>query len=286
MGLWRRLNNLPWFGRWPLKLTTFMLGTAILLYPKVWLFPTWLERMGDLNSVLDPQHPELAALEQRVRDDLPDEPSPGNTLEAVQRAVYERVPYGWDWEVWGVVEYLPTVAEVFEQGREDCDGRAVVAASLLRRMGYDAWLVSDLLHTWVETPEGETMSPTGGEKTFVATDVGTQTTVSPRLIANVGRGLSYGVAVFPLPRELGILALLCVLTMQPWSSVWRRVAGCLLLWIALDLLRDSGRQAAMTGQIGVVAGTWLGVAVAVAGWLVLALRAAGPRRGSAAARPE
>jgi hypothetical protein len=185
-----------------------------------------------------------------------------------------------------VAEYLPTVAEVFEQGREDCDGRAVVAASLLRRMGYDAWLVSDLLHVWVETPEGETMSPTGGEKTFVGTDAGTQATVSMRILQNAGRGLVYGIAVFPLMRESIILALLCALTMQPWSSPWRRVAGCLLLWLALDTLRGSGQQATIPGHTRAIVSTWLGVLVAVVGWMVLAIRVGGPRVRSDAGPPE
>lgn len=326
MKLWRVLNDPQWFWRWPIKLITFAVVTAVVLYPKLWLFPTWLERIGNMNSMLDPEHPALADLEQtvletlaseaaakaaplsdaRIDDGAPEEAGRADSspvdsittgsspavasaqaaLKAVQKAVYERIPYAWDWETWGVCEYLPTVAEVFEQGREDCDGRAVVAASLLRRMGYDAWLVSDLLHVWVETPHGETMSPTGGEKTFVGTETGTRTTVSLRVLRNLARGLSYGIAVFPLTREVIILATLCLLSMQPWSSGWRRVAGVLLLWIALDTLRDAGRQAAISGQAGHVVATWIGVGLAIGGWLVLAIRVAGRRPRSAATRPE
>ena len=284
MSLWHRMNNLPRRWRWPLKLAIFAMATALVLYPKVWLLPTWWERIGDMNSVLDPEHPELAALEAQTRDALDPGASPADTLQMVESVVCDRIPYAWDWEVWGVAEYLPTVAEVFEQGREDCDGRAVVAASLLRRMGHDAWLVSDLLHVWVETPEGETMSPTGGEKTFIATETGTQTTVSLRLFSNLARGLSYGVAVFPLTRELMILAVLCVLTVQPWSSVWRRVAGCLVLWIALDTLRAGGARATDSGQTLAVVQTWFGVLLALAGWAVLAVRVGDRRRRSDAAR--
>lgn len=130
------------------------------------------------------------------------------------------------------------------------------------------------------------MSPTGAEKTLVATETGTQATISAKLIRNAGRGLSYGVAVFPLSRELCILALVCVLTMQPHSSIGRRVAGCLLLWVALDVLRESGRQAALAGAADVGVGTWLGLALAIAGWVLLAVRAAGRRHDSVAAPAE
>ncbi|MBU0618174.1 MAG: hypothetical protein KKI02_10690, partial [Planctomycetes bacterium] len=238
------------------------------------------------NSVLDSEHVDVVALAECVRGRLSADTEMEETLQVVQEAVCERIPYAWDWEVWGVCEYLPTVGEVFEQGREDCDGRAVVAASLLKRMGYDAWLVSDLLHVWVATPDGETMSPTGGEKTLVGTDAGTQATISARLIQNLGRGLSYGVAVFPLIRELIILATLCVLTMQPWSSPWRRVAGCAMLLIALEVLRGAGRAAAVDGHTLDGVGSGVGVALAVGGCVILAVRAGRPPRRSAAAPPE
>jgi hypothetical protein len=283
--LWRALNNLRWFVRLPLKLAAFLVVIVLVLYPKVWLLPRQLARLDDLNSVLDPGYPGLAPLEQRVREELA-KPDHDNVLRVVQQVVYQRIPYAWDWQVWGVVDYLPTVAEVFQKGHEDCDGRAVVAASLLRRMGYQAWLVSDLLHMWVATPEGETMSPTGAEKTVVGTETGTKTIISPRLAKNLERSLSYGVAVFPLARELIILAALCLLTVQPWSSVWRRVSGCLLLCLALELLRSDGQRAALSGTACAVAAVWLGLVAAIAGWAVLAIRVGAPRRRSAAARPE
>ena len=45
----------------------------------------------------------------------------------------------------GSADYMPTVKEIFDKAaetdgaaREDCDGRAVIAASLMKRLGYDA----------------------------------------------------------------------------------------------------------------------------------------------------
>lgn len=283
---WRALNRWPWYGRCPFKTLLFLAVVFFTLYPKFWLLPRTIERYRDMNSVLDPTYPALAPLEEQVRGALPAGADARTTLVAVQKAVYQRIPYAWDWEVWGVSEYLPTVAEVFQQGREDCDGRAVVAASLLRRMGFEANLVSDILHVWVDTPAGETMSPTGGEKTFVGTASGTKPKYSWKLLKNLSRGLSYGVAVFPIPRELIILAALCVLTLQPRSSFWRRVAGCLILWIAWGMLRDAGRPAAIEGQWRDVLHTWAGVSLVVAGWLVLAIRAGVPPYRCAAGNPE
>lgn len=244
------------------------------MYPKVWLLPKSIARLANMNSVLDPTDPGLAPLEQQVRARLAPDASASELLAVVEQVVCERIAYAWDWEVWGVVEYLPTVAEALEQGREDCDGRAVVAASLLRRLGHEAWLVSDILHCWVETESGETMSPTGGDKTLVGGAQGTKTTISLGLLRNIGRGLSFGIAVFPLERELIILVTLCLLTMQPRSSVRRRIIGCLLMCAALFLMRYSGEAAArFEGSLDVaIAGVGFGLAIVA--WSTLAIRAA------------
>ena len=284
--LWRALNRWPWYGRVPLKILFFLVVLFFTLYPKYWLLPRTIARYSDMNSVLDPSFPELAPLEEKVRAGLPESADARTTLDAVQKAVYQRIPYAWDWEVWGVCDYLPTVAEVFEKGREDCDGRAVVAASLLRRMGFQADLVSDLLHVWVSTPAGETMSPTGGEKTFVGTKTGTKPKISWKLLNNFSRGVSYGISVFPLLREIILLVTLCALTIQPRSHVWRRVAGCLILWIALQTLRDAGRPAAVHGEWKDVLGAWCGAALIIVGGFVLALRARVAPPHSAPSNPE
>ena len=83
-------------------------------------------------------------------------------------------------------------------------------------------------------------------------------------------------------RELLILATLCVLTMQPWSSRWRRVAGCVVLLIALEVLRGAGRGAATEGQTYDLVRAWAGVALALAGGVILAVRVGRPPRRSAA----
>lgn len=282
---WRWLNARRWYSRAPIKLILFVLGVGLVLFPKVWLLPRVAARCADLESLLDPQHPELDHLASRVRSELTPQAKPGEALTVVERVVSERIPYAWDWEVWGVAEYLPTVTEVFARGREDCDGRAVVAASLLRRLGYDAWVVSDLLHMWVATPYGETMSPTGGDKTLVATKAGTRARLSWGLLENLARGFSYGVAVFPALRELIILALLVVLTVRPGVSRWQAAAGCVLLLIALDAVRHAGRSAALLAGPRDTATVGLGLAIALVGWLLLAVRRAGPHARCPAAPP-
>lgn len=272
---WARVHRWPRWARWLLKTFVFAVIVALVLYPKVWLLPTWITRLQNLNSVLQPDYPDLATLERLVRARVADDRSWKALRAAVERTVCEQIPYAFDWDTWGVMDYLPTVAEVFAKGREDCDGRAVVAASLLRRMGYQAWLATDLKHMWVVTPEGDLMAPGEGDKTLAAGETGTRARLSPETVANLGRALAYGVGVFPLGRELIIALALWAVALHPGLSGRRRILGCLLLGGALAMLRLSGPAAQGLAEMpGLV---WGGAAAGVAGWLMLVLRAGGRR---------
>lgn len=288
LSAWRRFHTRtsPLI-RWPVKLAVFGLVLAGVLWPYPALLPAWISRLRDMNSLLDPAHPGLAPLEAETRALLAPTFTAPEALEAAQYVVHTRLPYAWDWDTWGVFDYWPTVDEALRLGREDCDGRAVVAASLLRRMGYEAHLVSDLLHVWVETPQGATMNPTSTERTIVSDERGgTSVTVTAGLLRNLARGMAYGVAAFPLAREVVVLLAIVLLTLHPRLSWVRLGLGCVLLVGALGLLRAAGMGAALQSGGRDVLLSGLGAAAAPLGWLLLAIRAGGGRPHSAAGPPE
>jgi len=281
LNAWERFHLCSRLLRWPLKLGIVLLVALLALYPRFWLLPTCIARLRDLNSTIDPSHPGLAPLEAAVRKHCKTDDSPRAIRRATEKVVYDAIPYAWDWDTWGVVEYIPNTAEVLAMGREDCDGRAVLAASLLQRMGYEATLVSDLVHVWVATPTAELMSPGTGAKTLRATDEGTKLDLSRSALANVGRSLAYGISVFPLTRELAILAALALTSMQPRSTVRRRVLGASLLLLGLALMRDSG--GGLHGTTYRPHLVWIGLAIIFAGWLTLLVK--GANRSSRAKLP-
>ncbi len=232
--VWRALNDAPWFARVPIKTGLFLAVLFLVLFPNPRLFVRQIGRLADLDALIDPDEPRLAALHEQFAARVPPD-LPNRALhQRVEQFVYETIPYDWDWNVWGSVDYTPTVAEVFDAGREDCDGRAVLAASLLRRMGREAALATDLRHVWVTVGKDELMGP-GGEKTAVSTPTGTK--VNWRTLRNIPRSLSFGVAVFPLGREMIVLATLALLCWHPGMS-WRwGTLGVLALVVGLALLR-------------------------------------------------
>lgn len=200
---------------------------------------------------------------------------PRTVQQVVENLIYREVRYQWDWDGWGVADYMPTVAEMFEQARkssdgvlrEDCDGRAVMAASLMRRLGYKSELVTDLKHVWVMTPQGEFMGP-GRTKTVRSTPEGNQTDMVSALL-NIPVALSYGVMVFPLTRELIIavtVALLLFHRRMSWSAA---ALGGLFLLQGLFFMRFRDIAESEMVRLESSLPSWIGLGHILAGLIVL-----------------
>ena len=207
--------------RWPLKAAFVAIVTLLVCYPNPALLARHLTHWSDPGGLIEPDEPSLAPLVAKVqchlsRFDSP--PDAGVVLDTVQQLVVERIAYAWDWDTWGCCDYLPSVAEAMASGREDCDGRAVVAASILRKLGYEASLISDGSHMWVWTPSGETMYPmhtASGRTLLRTTDGGTKVDLlavvgARALLVDWPKNLAYGAAVFP-PARVGLIAAAIVL---------------------------------------------------------------------------
>jgi hypothetical protein len=192
-----------------------------------------MDRIVNPNALIDPDAPALEPLIEELRPLFAEGPSPREALKHVERFVYLKIPYEWDWITWGVSDYWPTVDEAMRAGREDCDGRAVVAASLLRAFGMEARLVTNFAHVWVETPHGDTMSP-AGKKAVVATEDGVHMNWSA--LGEAPLSAAYGMAVFPFGRQLIVVGVLWWLLIGK-ASARRSVLALLLLTFGLLAIR-------------------------------------------------
>jgi hypothetical protein len=91
-----------------------------------------------------------------------------NDPKLIENAVLTTiVPYGVPWEVYGVPWYFPTPSEVLAAGRSDCQGRAVVLASLLKAKGIPFTLEASLDHIWVDYP-GKNPTPMENPQVSIA----------------------------------------------------------------------------------------------------------------------
>ena len=228
------LNRLPWYVRVPIKWMIFTLTVLAVCFPYPHRLARHIEHWGDPNALIEPDAPALKPLAEELRSLVPQDLPPREALETVERFVHTNILYEWDWITWGTADYLPTVTEAIEKGKEDCDGRAVVAASLLRTLGYESEIVTDFMHVWVKTDKGELMGP-GKKKAVLATEQGLR--FEPGALMQVPRALAYGLAVFPLDRELIVLAVLWLLLLHPKGSLACGLTALALLANGLLFLR-------------------------------------------------
>ena len=233
------LNTFPWYTRLPLKWAIFGCTMLAVCFPYPNLALRHLQHWRNPNALIEPQAPALQPWVEELRPALPADLPSREALKRVERFVYEHVPYEWDWNTWGLSDYLPTVTEAIEMGKEDCDGRAVVAASLLQNFGFKVQIVTDFAHVWVKTDKGETMGP-GRRKAVVATDRGLQ--IQWRALAELPRASIYGLAVFPLIREMIVLLVGWWLMLRTNAGLARSLLAFVILCTGLLLLREGGSE--------------------------------------------
>ena len=233
------LNKLRWYWRLPMKWTVLALTVLVVCFPYPSVLVRHVKHWSNPNALIEPDAASLQPLVEEFRLRLADDPLPGVALKRVERFVHEKIPYAWDWDTWGTADYLPTVEEAIEMGREDCDGRAVVAASLLANFGFKVQIVTDFSHVWVKTDKGETMGPRKN-KTVVATKKGLK--IQPSALREVPKALAYGIAVFPLTRELIVVAVCWLLMLGSAGRARFTLAGLACFLGGLFLLRAGGRN--------------------------------------------
>jgi hypothetical protein len=241
MRFWVRVHDWPRWKRWGLKALILALTVLAVCFPHPLLLARHLSHWSDPNAMIDPEATRLVPLAAELMVALPAgasrETHPQEILRAVELLVYKKLPYAFDWDTWGMADYMPTVDEALHMGREDCDGRAVVGASLLGRMGFDAQLVTNGAHVWVSTPEGDTMGP-GKVATIRTTPTGIK--INWRGLWTMPRIMAVNTALFPLMRELIIAVVLWGLILHPSMRRHRMAVIGILVIGALFLLRWGG----------------------------------------------
>jgi len=146
--VWHKLAKLRWPWRWGLKTAGFAFFVLFVLYPHPGLLWRQVGNLLDMDRLIQPDMPAMREINREIDAQLATNHAP--EFKVVERFVYSHIKYAYDWYNWGNLDYWPTAGEVWERRREDCDGRAVLAASILRARGYpDAHLVANINHVWV-----------------------------------------------------------------------------------------------------------------------------------------
>jgi hypothetical protein len=114
----------------------FLLWILFVLYPNPGNLVISIHRV--LNFGADP------GAVQSVLSDFPSDPA------AIEKAVLTRIHYRYDWQVYDIPWYCPTVEEVLEKGEGDCNARALVLASVLAAENISYQVQASPIHIWVD----------------------------------------------------------------------------------------------------------------------------------------
>ena len=210
------------------------LGIVLILFPDVPKLCSQLGRIGAAESLIESAHPAVAEMSRAVDREMPPGLTRAEQVVWIEKFVGRSLPYCHDWTQWWNADYWPTASEAIAAGREDCDGIAVVAASVLRHRGFRARLVGNTMHIWVAVDDtGQEILGAQEDKAF-ASDLGWSL---PRFSTLV-EGMRFGLVEFP------------------WSR-W----GLLLAWGLGVISWGSRRRVLRSVAAGLVA---LGLAVAAA----------------------
>jgi hypothetical protein len=148
----------------------FILWILFVLYPNPLNLIISIQRV--LNFDANPGAVEF------MLNDFPYDPV------AIEQVVLVKIPYRYDWELYSMPWYCPTIEEVLERGEGDCKARALFLASVLEAKGIPYQIHSSPTHVWVEYEDKRETSienaqvefyqydPETGERRFQIPDIG------------------------------------------------------------------------------------------------------------------
>lgn len=194
----------------PLLLVLWLL---LVLYPNPLRLAVSAQRLA--NPRVDPVAVESLAA------GLPADPA------AIEAAVVKSVPYSYDWEVYAMPWYFPTVEEVLKNGEGDCKARAIVLASILEAKGIPYRINSSPMHVWVDYEgkvEDELENPGAG---FYEVDpqTGARSLQFPKVSVTKVMGTAWQGFWPPMPLVRKVLFVGGLVALVAIRVIWSRRAG-------------------------------------------------------------
>lgn len=122
----------------------------LILWVLFVLYPNPLKLIISIQRVFSPDIDAGAVAS--IMNDFSSEPV------AIERAVLEKITYHYDWKVYNMPWYFPTVEEVVKKREGDCKARALVLASIFEAKSIPYRINSSPIHMWVEY-EGKIETP-------------------------------------------------------------------------------------------------------------------------------
>jgi len=237
--MWERVAHLKYYWRWLLKCCVFVIVLFFILNPNPWLFIQQLYIYANVEQLIQTDFEGLEEINREIDARLAPNATKIEEFKAVERYVYEKIPYAYDWDNWGNLDYWPSAEQTLKRGREDCDGRAVLAASILRSRGFtEATLAGNLRHIWVTIGKDGLMSP---DKEQNLQRRNGKTTVTLPSLSLILQNFAIYWADFPVTRNLLLFFIALVLVYHPRRELTPFLGMVIAVLIGYLLLQNWAR---------------------------------------------
>jgi hypothetical protein len=234
--LWQWLSVRPFVCRLGLKILILFFVFLAMTFPNPFLTIKQIEAYRDIESLFVMDFPELAAINVSIDSLLPENYTFEDEYKTIIRFVYNHIRYQYDWDNWINSEYWPPADQVWRRGREDCDGRAILAVVIFRSRGYaDATVVGSMTHLWIKVGDQELMGAQP-EKIMEMQD-GQKRMRMPKL-SYVLKAAAQQLDSYPIFRMIVILLCFVLLSYHPARNIKLLLGLSLLSLIGFVLLLD------------------------------------------------
>jgi len=233
--IWNRLARLPNAWRWILKLIIAVVLLFFIIFPRPVLFIRQISRYTHPEELVDPDFPGIQEINQTL-DSLLEQNPEQTELQLIQSYIYTNIEYIHDWDQWHNSDYWASPAETWRTRREDCDGQAILAVSIMRSRGYSqAQLGINLLHIWARIDSIQIMGAMPEENIRKQDGQIKLRLPSVKLILQTS---AYLLEHFPAFRSLLILFIVLGLAYHPQTKRQPFLGVTIICLLGFILLRD------------------------------------------------
>ncbi len=233
--LWTWLASRSFTIRFLIKLLIFLIILMIVVSPNPVLNVKQIAAYTNTEALFAP-FPELETINAEIDSLLPEDYTFKDEYNTIVRYVYQHVPYQFDWDNWVNAEYWPSAQQTWERGKEDCDGRAILAVAIFRSRGYaDANIVGSMRHLWIKVAGQEGMGP-DTEKIMVVEDGRKKMRMPP--ISYLLEAFANQLYYYPECRMAVIVLSLLVLIYHPTKNLKLLLAILLVALLGFMMILD------------------------------------------------
>lgn len=134
-----------------LIITLFFVTVGVT--PLLWTWNEHLKYNLSPNEMIEPYNENIINFSEKFDEYLSNSNAYDNTPRAefdlLKKYIYKEFEYISDFSNNLAIHHLDSINDIFERGSDDCDGFAIITCSILRYRGYNAYVLMNMIHAWV-----------------------------------------------------------------------------------------------------------------------------------------